>query len=73
MQSPLRAFRLRGQELVEEVVSQNRVRSEALGLELVNDGQTLRLLNPQTGEFLRTRQRSRPRRLSRRQSVNELI
>ncbi len=53
-QPPLCAFRLRGQELVEEVVSHKRVRSEALGLEMVNDGQTLRLFNPQTGEFLRT-------------------
>ena len=54
LKPPLRAFRLRGQELVEEVVSHNRVQSAALGLERVNDGKTLRLYNPQTGEFLRT-------------------
>ena len=51
---PLRAFRLHGKELIEEVVSNNRVVSEELGLELVNDGTTLRLFNSQTGEFLRT-------------------
>ncbi len=51
---PFRAFRLHGQELIEEIVTGNRVMSQELGLELVNDGQTLRLRNPQTGEFLRT-------------------
>ena len=54
LKPPLRAFRLRGQELVEEVVTGNRVVSQELGLELVNDGKTLRLFHPQTGEFLRT-------------------
>ncbi len=51
---PFRAFRLHGQQLIEEIVTGNRVMSQELGLELVNDGQTLRLRNPQTGEFLRT-------------------
>jgi len=51
---PLRAFRLRGKEYVEEAVTGGRVRSEELGLELVNTGAILRLRNPQTGEFLRT-------------------
>ncbi len=54
LQPPLRAFRLRGQELIEEIVRQNRVSSHELGLELVNDGSTLRLWNPVTREFLRT-------------------
>ena len=54
LQPPLRAFRLHGKDLVEEIVSNNRVTSEELGLELVNDGKTLRLFNPQAGEFLRT-------------------
>jgi hypothetical protein len=54
LKPPLRAYRLRGQELVEEMVVGNRVTSEELGLELVNNGKTLRLYNPQTGEFLRT-------------------
>jgi Uma2 family endonuclease len=54
LQPPLRAFRLRGQELIEEIVSQNRVISHELDLELVNDGSTLRLWNPRTQEFLRT-------------------
>ncbi len=51
---PLPAVRLRGEELVEEVVSQNRVVSHEFGLELVNTGQTLRLWHPATHEFLRT-------------------
>lgn len=54
LKPPLRAFRLRGQELMEEVVVGNRVWSEELGLELVNDGKTLHLFNPRTGEYLRT-------------------
>jgi Uma2 family endonuclease len=51
---PFRSFRLHGQELIEEIVTGNRVFSPELGLELVNDGQALRLRDPQTGEFLRT-------------------
>lgn len=54
LQPPLRAFRLHGQELVEEIVSNHRVLSHELGLELVDDGKTLRLFNPNTREFLRT-------------------
>ncbi len=54
LRPPLRAFRRRGEELVEEVVLKNRVVSHELGLELVNTGQTLRLWNSQTGEYLRT-------------------
>ena len=53
LQPPLRAFLLRGKELVEEKVLNNRVLSNELGLELVNDEKTLRLWNPQTSEFLR--------------------
>ncbi len=54
LKPPLRAFRLHGQQLLEEVVTGNRVMSHELGLELVNDGTTLRLWNPQTGNFLLT-------------------
>jgi Uma2 family endonuclease len=50
----LRAFRLRGRELIEEVVTEAHVKSDELALELVDTGQTLRLLNPQTNEFLPT-------------------
>jgi Uma2 family endonuclease len=35
-------------------VRKGKVRSNVLGLDLVDTGETLRLLNPQTGEFLRT-------------------
>ena len=51
---PLRVFRLHGANFVEEILRDNRVMSHELGLELVNDGKTLRLFNPLTGEFLRT-------------------
>jgi Uma2 family endonuclease len=54
LKPPLRAFRLRRAELGEELVRQHRVVSHELGLELVNDGHTLRLWNPARGEFLRT-------------------
>jgi hypothetical protein len=50
------AYRLskRG-ELAKVKVKHRRVLSEALGLELVDTGQTLRLFNPATGQFLPTR------------------
>lgn len=54
LRAPLRAFRLHGAELVEEMVTGNRVRSQELGLELVHTQETLRLYNPRTNEFLLT-------------------
>ncbi len=54
LQPPLRAFRLHGADLVEEMVLGNRAMSVELGLELANDGRTLRLWNPLTKEYLRT-------------------
>ncbi len=54
LQPPLRTFRLHGADLVEEMVLGNRTKSAELGLELVNDGHTLRLWNPLTQEYLRT-------------------
>ena len=54
LQPPLRAFRLHGEQLVEEIVNHQRVWSDELGLELVNTGTTLRLWNPGSQEFLRT-------------------
>jgi hypothetical protein len=54
LRPPLRAFRLRGEELVEAVVLKNRVVSHELGLELVNTEQTLRRWHPPTGKYLRT-------------------
>jgi Uma2 family endonuclease len=54
LQPPLRAFRLHGTDLVEEMVLGNRAMSNELGLELVNDGHTLRLWNPLASEYLRT-------------------
>lgn len=54
LRAPLRAFRLHGNELVEEIVIGQRIMSYELGLELVQTGDTLRLYNPQSKEFLLT-------------------
>jgi Uma2 family endonuclease len=50
----LRAYRLSGKQYVERVVTGGRVRSKELGLELVDTGQTLRLADPESGQFLLT-------------------
>ncbi len=54
LRAPLRVFRLHGTELVEEMVTGPRVQSLELGLELVHTGETLRLFNPRTKEYLLT-------------------
>ncbi len=54
LRAPLRAFRRRGEELVEEMVTGQRVLSHELGLDLIQTGDTLRLAVPRTGEFLLT-------------------
>ncbi len=51
---PFRAWRLNGGKYVEIAITDGRVRSDELGLELVNTGQTLRLLDPTTGQLLLT-------------------
>lgn len=50
----LRAYRLHNGQFVEEAVISGRVKSEELGLELVNTGKTLRLYEAQSNSFLRT-------------------
>lgn len=50
----LRAWRLSDGKYVEIAAANGRVRSDELGLELVDTGQMLRLLNPATGQFLLT-------------------
>lgn len=52
---PLVAYRLEENEYVQLEIVDGRVGSEALGLELVDTGETLRLYNPQTERFLPTR------------------
>lgn len=52
--SPLTAYRLDDGVLTEIEVPNGRVLSESLDLELVNTGETLRLFNPETNEFLMT-------------------
>lgn len=51
---PLRAWRLSGGQYIEKAITNGRVRSDELGLELVDTRQTLRLLDPATGQFLLT-------------------
>ncbi len=54
LKPPLRAYRLRGGQYVEEAVIGGRAMSQELGLELVNTGKTLRLYDPRTNSFLLT-------------------
>ena len=51
---PLLAYRLEEGQYVPIEVKEGRVRSEVLGLELVDTGETLRLYDPQAGRFLPT-------------------
>jgi Uma2 family endonuclease len=51
---PLIGWRLEDGEYAPVEVVEGKVRSEVLGLELVDTGETLRLLDSQTGEYLRT-------------------
>lgn len=51
---PLVGWRLENGEYVPVEVVEGKVRSEVLGLDLVDTGETLRLLDPQTGQFLQT-------------------
>ncbi len=54
LKPPFRAFRLSGDQYIDLAVAGGRVYSDELGLELVNTGRTLRLFNPQIGQFLLT-------------------
>ncbi len=51
---PLVAYRLEENQYVQLEIVDGGVRSEALGLELVDTGETLRLFNPLTRQFLPT-------------------
>lgn len=51
---PLIGWKLEEGEYAPVEVVEGKVRSEALGLELVDTGETLRLLDPQTGQYLQT-------------------
>lgn len=54
LEEPLLAYKLINGELVEVEVKDRKVYSEALELEVVDTGVTLRFFNPKTGEFLPT-------------------
>jgi Uma2 family endonuclease len=52
--APLTAFRREGERLVEQELTGERIFSPRLGLEIARQGNTFRLFNPETEEFLRT-------------------
>lgn len=54
LDKPLIGYRLEEGNYVEMEATEPRLRSDALGLELVDTGETLRLLDPQTKQFLPT-------------------
>ncbi len=54
LDTPLIGYRLEDGKYVEMEASDSRLRSEVLGLELVDTGETLRLFDPQTEQFLPT-------------------
>jgi Uma2 family endonuclease len=56
MPGGLAAWRREGDEFVEIEVVSGVARSEVLGLEVVDTGETLRLRDPKTGEFLPTKE-----------------
>lgn len=58
LDEPLVGYRLEAGQYVDLAVKDGRVLSEVLGLELVDTGITLRLLDPATKEFLRDAQES---------------
>lgn len=72
----LSAYRLSSGKYVEVLVSGGRVMSKELGLELVDTGETLRLFNPKTQQFLLTSTEERQARLqetlARQQAEEEL-
>ncbi|MGH9801880.1 MAG: Uma2 family endonuclease, partial [Blastocatellia bacterium] len=53
--NPLVGYRLVGNRYVHMKATDNRLISQTLGLELVDTGETLRLFNSKTGQFLPTR------------------
>lgn len=52
--APLIAYRLDNGVLTEVEVLNKRILSESLGLEVIDTGETLRFINPETNEFLMT-------------------
>jgi hypothetical protein len=56
MPDGLAAYRLSDGRLTEVELADGVTRSDVLGLDLVDTGETLRLRNPQTGRFLPTRE-----------------
>lgn len=56
LDKPLIGYRLEEGTYIEMEATEPRLRSEVLGLELVDTGETLRLFDPQTNQFLPTAQ-----------------
>ncbi|MGI8541905.1 MAG: Uma2 family endonuclease [Aridibacter sp.] len=62
LSAPLLAYRRQGENLIELKVANERILSPRLGLEIVREGNTFRLFNPNTNEFLMTLQESERKR-----------
>ncbi len=58
LSAPLMAFHRKGGKLVEVEITDDKVFSPRLGLEIVRTENTFRLFNPDTNEFLRTLEES---------------
>ena len=58
LSTPLMAFHRKGGKLVEVEITDSKVFSPRLGLEIVRTENTFRLFNPNTNEFLRTLEES---------------
>ena len=61
LDDPLVGYKLENGKYVELEIKNGRVKSEVLGLDLVDTGETLRLFDPQTDSFLPTPQESQER------------
>jgi Uma2 family endonuclease len=61
LENPLIAFHLKDGEYEEMEITNDKIPSPILGLELVDTGETLRLKNPATGEFLPSREELKSR------------
>jgi Uma2 family endonuclease len=62
LSKPLIAYRREGENLIELEVTDERIFSPRLGLEIVREGNTFSLYNPKTNDFLLTLQESESKR-----------
>jgi Uma2 family endonuclease len=67
----LQGYRLQGAEYVELVPKAGRLHSEVLGLDLVQEGEGVRLYDPVAGEYLRTAQEEAAGRVAEKQRADQ--